>query len=49
MKKKNSIIIPVCFAFSFFAFQLCKDIYHIGVKDGKANAHKIAPVVKKVK
>jgi hypothetical protein len=49
MKKKNAILIPVCFAFSFFVFQFAKDIYHIGVKDGKANAHKSAIVVKKAK
>ena len=48
MKKKSTVIIPVCFALSFFVFQFCKDIYHIGIKDGKANAHKCV-VSKKVK
>jgi hypothetical protein len=49
MKKKTSLLIPVCFAFSFVVFQFAKDVYHIGVKDGKANAHKTAAVPKKIK
>jgi hypothetical protein len=49
MKKKSTLIIPVCFALSFFVFQICKDIYHIGIKDGKANAHKYVVVGKHTK
>ncbi|TWI98855.1 hypothetical protein JN11_03044 [Mucilaginibacter frigoritolerans] len=44
--KKNTVIILAAMVLGPICYDICKDIYHNGVKDGMDNAHKNVAVKK---